>query len=146
MIDLIAYYIPKSIDEALTLAAAHHGKYVYYAGGTDIQVHQKQHLVSEKIVIDLTEIEALHSRKCNVDSLQIGSMVTLSEIITAEDICQNFPLLTKAAGTVASPIIRETATIGGNLLVKNRCNHFNNLPNGALRLDPVSGIPAVYAR
>jgi 4-hydroxybenzoyl-CoA reductase subunit beta len=52
-------------------------------------------------------------------------MTTLDDIISSDIINSNYPLISEAAKSVATPVIRKTATIGGNLLVNNRCTFYN---------------------
>jgi len=119
------YYSPSTVDEAITTAGKLPGKYTFFAGGTDIQVYRKQQLDTNEFVIDLCSIEELNSINFNDGALRIGSMVTLDEIISSDEIHKHYPLISEAASTVATPVLRKTATIGGNLLVKNRCTFYN---------------------
>ena len=57
--------------------------------------------------------------------LVIGAMVSLDELKTHPLITGHFPILCTAANSVASPTIRKTATLGGNLLCENRCSFYN---------------------
>ncbi len=119
------YFIPATIDEALARASALSGHYVYLVGGTDLQIYRKQGLVHDEAIIDLSEIGDVNTIQCDSNFLRLGAFVTLSEIISSLDIKRHFPLLTEAARSVATPVIRKSATIGGNLLVKNRCTFYN---------------------
>ncbi|MFH1279008.1 MAG: FAD binding domain-containing protein [Candidatus Eisenbacteria bacterium] len=119
------YLRPRTIDEALAAAGRHPGDYAYIAGGTDLIVHLKQRLVAERVLIDLTEIGGLSGVADRGDSIAIGSMTTLAEIEGSSLVREKLPLLAEAARAVASPVIRKTATLGGNLLVRNRCSFYN---------------------
>jgi 4-hydroxybenzoyl-CoA reductase subunit beta len=119
------YIRPPTVDEALVKAAEHQGDYLYFGGGTDIQIYRKQELARQRTVIDLSDIDGLRAIQKGKDGLTIGSMVTLDEIITAAVIQDEFPLIAEAAKSVATPVVRKSATIGGNLLVQNRCTFYN---------------------
>ena len=120
-----SYGAPTTMDEALELARAHPGAYEYSAGGTDLQPLRQQELNSKPVVIDLCGIEELRSLKVLESSMEIGSLVTLDELISSPATKRAYPLLVEAALSVATPVIRKTATVGGNLLVTNRCTYYN---------------------
>jgi 4-hydroxybenzoyl-CoA reductase subunit beta len=52
-------------------------------------------------------------------------LVTLEYLISHKEITENFPVLSESAKAVGTPMIRKTATIGGNLLCENRCVFYN---------------------
>jgi len=122
---LIQYLKPENIAEALASATKHSPDYLFFGGGTDIQIYLKQQLIAPHTIIDLSAIKDLQEIKLKQDNLKLGAMVTLHQIINNQDIKQKYPLLCRAAKAVATPVVRRTATIGGNLLVKNRCTFYN---------------------
>lgn len=123
--DQKAYIKPTTVSEALTKAGEYKNDYIYFGGGTDIQIYHKQNLLLQNKVIDFSEISELRNIDLNDNVLRIGSMVTLDELINSNSITGNFPMIIKAAKSVATPVIRKAATIGGNLLVMNRCIFYN---------------------
>jgi xanthine dehydrogenase YagS FAD-binding subunit len=72
-------------------------------------------------IVDLTTIPDLKGIKMGSDGAHIGATTTLSEIIESTDLQQQFPLLTQAAASVASPLIRNFGTLGGNINQRPRC-------------------------
>ena len=119
------YHIPSSVEETLSIADNYSGNYTYFAGGTDIQIYRKQKLDTHDHIIDLSRLDELKSITVNKDHLHLGAMTTLDDIISSDIINSNYPLISEAAKSVATPVIRKTATIGGNLLVNNRCTFYN---------------------
>ncbi len=119
------YHIPSSVEETLSIADNCSGNYTYFAGGTDIQIYRKQKLDTHDHIIDLSRLDELKSITVNEDNLHLGAMTTLDDIISSDIINSNYPLISEAAKSVATPVIRKTATIGGNLLVNNRCTFYN---------------------
>lgn len=119
------YHTPSTVDEALTIAGKLSGNYTFFAGGTDIQNYRKQQLDTNEYVIDLSEIEELDSITIVDGALHLGAMTTLDKIVSSDEIQNHYPLIAEAAKTVATPVLRKTATIGGNLLVTNRCTFYN---------------------
>lgn len=119
------YLQPKSIDEALKFASQNHDSFKYIAGGTDIIINHFLGNDASNCLIDLTGISELNDVKPNGEYLNIGSMVRLSELKKFSLIKKEFPVLIESADSVGSPLIRNTATIGGNILCENRCTYYN---------------------
>ena len=119
------YHIPSSVEETLSIADNCSGNYTYFAGGTDIQIYRKQKLDTHDHIIDLSALDELKSITVKEDNLYLGAMTTLDDIISSDLINSSYPLISEAAKSVATPVIRKTATIGGNLLVNNRCTFYN---------------------
>ncbi len=118
------YLIPHSLIE-LQKAIVQHAKHRFIAGGTDLMPNRHQGISTESVLIDLSAIQDLKGIEHSPDSISIGSMTTLEELINNDSIRQVFPLLIEACRVVGSPLIRNRATIGGNLLCENRCLFFN---------------------
>jgi 4-hydroxybenzoyl-CoA reductase subunit beta len=119
------YHKVKSVEEAIKLAIHHANDFRYLAGGTDVIVNQFQSNDQKDCLIDITGIEELKQVKIVGHNLHIGSLVTLDTLKNHEVIAKHFPQLLEAAHSVATPMLRKTATIGGNILCENRCIFFN---------------------
>ena len=119
------YYKPKELTEAVSLAESANGSGFFIAGGTDLWVNYLQKNTEPTLLIDLSEIEELKEINISKNQIEIGSFVTLDELIRNPLIAKHFPLLATAGLSIATPVIRKTATIGGNLLCENRCYYYN---------------------
>lgn len=119
------YFRPQSIAAAIELAAKHQDDFRFLAGGTDVLVNKYQETDTSACLIDITGIAALKQIQKTKDSLSIGALVTLDILQKHPDIAAEFPVLIEAAKAVATPVIRKTATLGGNLLCENRCAFYN---------------------
>ncbi len=119
------YHSPDSIKDAISMAREFDGNFIYFAGGTDVQIYRKQKLEKNEHIIDLKSIHDLNSISIKDEVLSLGAMTPLDDIIKSKEILKFFPVLVEAAKSVATPVIRKTATIGGNLLVRNRCTFYN---------------------
>ncbi len=119
------YIKAKSTSHAFEIAGNFPGNSIYSGGGSDIQLALKQELIQKKVIIDISEIADLRGVKSEGNSLLIGSMTTLDDLISTTAVNDSYPLLIAAARSIASPVIRVTATVGGNLLVANRCMFYN---------------------
>jgi xanthine dehydrogenase YagS FAD-binding subunit len=100
------------------------------AGGSDIVGGILKDWVTGKgmplpsALVDITAIPDLKGIKSDGTGLTIGAATTLSELIESADIQQMIPLLSEAAKTVASPLIRNFGTLGGNINQRPRCWFF----------------------
>jgi xanthine dehydrogenase YagS FAD-binding subunit len=75
-------------------------------------------------LVDLTTIPGLDQITVASDGAHIGATVTLTDVIEHPGLQQQYPLLTQAAFTIASPLIRNFGTLGGNINQRPRCWFF----------------------
>ncbi len=120
MIKDFNYQAASTIEQA----AAQIGK-TYLAGGTDLVPLLKYEVRPFEQIVDLSGLNALKYTCQDGDTLKIGAMQTLTAIAEDAAIIQNWPALAFAAKCVASPQIRNLATIGGNIMQDRRCLYFN---------------------
>jgi 4-hydroxybenzoyl-CoA reductase subunit beta len=92
------------------------------AGGTDLLPHLKHHLDVPPVLISLARVRLEHVID-DGDALRIGAGVRLADLAAHALIRARAPSLASAAGQVASPIIRNLATLGGNLHAAPRCRY-----------------------
>lgn len=119
------YRRPLTVAGALQEAEACGGNFRYIAGGTDVLVNRLQGNDTATCLIDISGIEELKRIETNGQTLKIGALVSLDELAEHAIVRGNFPALAEAAQAVASPVLRKTATLGGNLLCENRCIFYN---------------------
>ncbi len=112
---------PRSVDEAVELAQRYNGDCDFLAGGTDLLPNYKQHLNHRGHVIALSQVKAL----TEISADRIGAGARLVDVTKAPDIRQHYPSVVETIGLIASPLLREAGTMGGNLLVDTRCYFFN---------------------
>jgi carbon-monoxide dehydrogenase medium subunit len=86
------------------------------AGGTDLLVNMKKGKASPKHVVTLSRIEELKRVKRDHGSLSIGACVTVAELKECEEIKSDFSGISEAAGSLGSPLVRNLATSGGNIV------------------------------
>ena len=75
-------------------------------------------------LIDLTTIPDLDKISVGADGARIGATATLTDVAEHADLQQQFPLLTQAVLSIASPLIRNFGTLGGNINPRPRCWFF----------------------
>ena len=119
------YLIPTSVDEAIEMAKSNLGSFKYLAGGTDVMVNRFQGNEESPCLIDLSKLEELKGITKESDFLKIGALEILEELKHNKILVKEFPMLIEAALTVGAPLLRKTATIGGNVLCENRCLFYN---------------------
>jgi 4-hydroxybenzoyl-CoA reductase subunit beta len=117
---------PRGIEEAVGYLAEPAGNLRVLAGGTDLIPSMRQKLFEPEHVLDLRGIVALRGIKPQADgSVEIGALTTLRAIERSDYLRQHYPVLTEAAATVASPVLRNMGTIGGNICLDTRCLWYN---------------------
>jgi xanthine dehydrogenase YagS FAD-binding subunit len=100
------------------------------AGGSDIVGGILKDWVTGKgmplpsALVDITAIPELKGISPGGSGLTIGAATTLAEVIESTDVQKSFPLLSEAAKTIASPLIRNFGTLGGNINQRPRCWFF----------------------
>jgi 4-hydroxybenzoyl-CoA reductase subunit beta len=119
------YIQPKTVKDALEAAYEHIEDFKFVAGGTDVLVNKFQGNDISSCLIDISGINELNAVKISDGHLKIGTLVKLKDLSKHEIIRNEFPALIEAANSVGSPLIRHSATIGGNILCENRCIYYN---------------------
>ncbi len=117
---------PRTLGEALDLLEQHAGDAQIVAGGTDLIPSLRQHLFSPRYVLDIRGIGELRGIQAHSGAgTSIGALTTLSEIEQSRHIRESYSVLQAAAATVASPILRNMGTLGGNICLDTRCLWYN---------------------
>jgi len=112
---------PVSIDEALSAAASCDNDFDYVGGGTDLLPNYKNRLNPRRNVIALWRVPELRER----GERSFGAMTRLAYLAADAVVRRRYPALVEAIGQVATPLVRQQASLGGNLLVETRCYYFN---------------------
>jgi xanthine dehydrogenase YagS FAD-binding subunit len=94
------------------------------AGGNDSLTWFKDRVKQPKTVIDISGINELKGIREVANGIEIGSLTTLTEIVNNKAIKAKFSLLSDSAAKVASPQIRNTGTLGGNVSQDTRCWYY----------------------
>jgi len=118
------YYAPTGLGEAAKILASEGPDAMLLAGGTDLLPNMKRGQQAPGTLIGLSKIESLR-KTGNGSGLILGAGLTLSELIKHAALREMYPGLWQAASLVATPLLRNTATIGGNICLDTRCNYYN---------------------
>ena len=115
------YVVPKSVEEAVSLLGPDSRP---IGGGTDLTEMMKDDLIEPTRLVSLRRIPGLAYIKEDGSALAIGATTTLREIAESEVVNKRYAALAQAAQAVASPQIRNSSTLGGNLCQRPRCWYF----------------------
>jgi xanthine dehydrogenase YagS FAD-binding subunit len=123
-------YEPTSLKEATGFLTQFGAGAKVVAGGSDLLGGVLKDWVQGKgmplpsQIIDITTIPNISGITTSSDGLHIGATTTLTDVINSKDVTGSIPLLSQAAVTVASPLIRNFGTLGGNINQRPRCWFF----------------------
>jgi carbon-monoxide dehydrogenase medium subunit len=123
-----AYHAAASLDQALSLKAAHGDDARWLAGGQSLLPAMNLRLVQPAALIDLNPVPGLDGIEASADGgVRIGALVRYRSLERDATVARRLPLLREAVAQVAHPQIRNRGTLCGNLA----------------HADPASELPAV---
>ncbi len=120
-------YEPRTVKEAVDTLSKAGPKAKILAGGSDLVAGVMKDWVEgpgmplPDALVDVTAIPQLRGIKADQNGVTIGANMTLTEIIESKELNERLPMLVNAAHSVASPLIRNFATLGGNINQRPRC-------------------------
>lgn len=120
-------YEPKKTQEAVAFLDKFGPTSKPLGGGSDLVTGIMKDWVQGKgmplpdRLVDLTTIPEMVGINVSATSARIGAATTLTNIIDNDEIKKNWPLLADALSSIASPLIRNFATLGGNINQRPRC-------------------------
>jgi CO/xanthine dehydrogenase FAD-binding subunit len=110
----LEYVAPTGLEEACRLLAECGGA-VPLAGGTDVLVGLEAGRIAPALVVDLRRVSGLDGISETAGSIEIGAMVTMTDVARSLPVRQHFPGLAAAASQMGCWQVRNRATLGGNL-------------------------------
>jgi 4-hydroxybenzoyl-CoA reductase subunit beta len=120
-LDPFELHRPVSVDEVVHLSQELGGRFDFLAGGTDLLPNYKMHLNLRPHLVALEDVEELRGHTLD----RLGAMARLADLEADPALAVAFPSLGDAVREVATPLVRASGTVGGNLLVETRCFFFN---------------------
>ena len=115
MIDF-EYHAPTSLDQVFDLLEQYGDDSRVMAGGTALVIQMKQRLSQPGHVIGMRRVGGLNSIESTPEGLMIGALCTQRQIENSELVAKELPLIADTFRKVATPRIRNMATIGGGLV------------------------------
>ena len=126
-----AYERAASVEDAIAGLARVGGDATHtrpLAGGTDLLTLMKADVFAPARLIDVKRAAGLDSGIAATDGgVTVGALATLADLERHPLLVGPYLALSEAAGSAASPQLRNVATVGGNLLQRPRCWYFRNL-------------------
>ena len=119
----VEYARPATVDEAISLLAGYEGARPLAGGQTLVNV-MKQRAATPDVLVDLADLDELRTIGFSGGMLEIGAMVTCSQLMSSSEVEVARPVVAEVAGTIADVQVRNRGTIGGNVCVSDPTNHF----------------------
>ena len=115
-----------SVDDAISLMRSSKCNANLIAGGTDLLGVLKDEILPDypEAVINIKTIPGLDEVEENKKGLKIGALIKLVDVVAHPLIRKRYPILSEAAEAVATPEIRNMASLGGNLSQDTRCWYY----------------------
>jgi len=121
----VEYARPATVEEAIGLLSEHDGARALAGGQTLVNV-MKARAASPDLLVDLADLDELRTISFSADqsALELGAMVTNTQVIGSSEVEVARPILAEVAATIADVQIRNRGTIGGNVCVNDPTNHY----------------------
>ena len=113
--------IPESLHQALEwmqpeIMQTHDLPANPLAGGTNLMVDMRSGRHTPAMLVNISDLPELHQVELIAGELKIGSTLTIAELQSNPLVRKYGPVLVEAANTFANPLVRNRATLGGNLV------------------------------
>ncbi len=145
---LFTHINAKTVGEASQILKTHGNRAKIIAGGSDLLGTLKDQIHPDypEIVLNIKTLDGLEYIKEENGTLKIGALTKLNALENDQVLNEKHPILANAAYQIASPQIRNEATVGGNLCQEPRCwyyrypnNTFHCLRKGGERCNALTG-------
>jgi len=108
--------MPQTLPEALDMLAAGVPDAVPLAGGTNLLVDMRGGSRRPSVLVNVAGLDELRGIRQEDGHLVVGGGVTVAELLDDPLIARHAPVLRGAAAVFANPLVRNRATVGGNLV------------------------------
>jgi len=122
---LFAFRAPATLEEAANILHGEGPSAMPLAGGTDLLPNMKRRQQVPRTLLSLRNIDSLRAIQCSDSGARLGACLTLSDVASDRRFRNGATALVQAASSVATPHIRNMATLGGNLCLDTRCNYYD---------------------
>jgi aerobic carbon-monoxide dehydrogenase medium subunit len=109
------YFAPATLEDAVALLTEHGADAKILAGGQSLIPAMRFRLATPPILIDINRIDELDYIRETDGHLAVGALTRESELDKLDLVRQKYPLLADTAKVIADPLVRNQATLGGNL-------------------------------
>ncbi len=119
----VDYARPSTVEEAISLLAGYEGARPLAGGQTIVNV-MKARAAAPDVLVDLADLGELRTIGFSSDGLlEIGAMVTYSQLANSSEVEVARPILAEVAATIGDVQVRNRGTVGGNVCVSDPTNH-----------------------
>src|SRR5215471_11525348 len=109
------YFSPRTLEEAIALLQKLGPEAKILSGGQSLIPMMKLRLVSPPYIIDINHIPGLNYISELNGSLRIGALARESDLEVSPAVTSRFPILVDTTSVIADPLVRNQATVCGNL-------------------------------
>jgi carbon-monoxide dehydrogenase medium subunit len=103
------------MKETLRMMKKQMGRTTLIAGGTNVIPDMRAKAVKPAVLIDISRLKSLSYIREDKKKIRIGGLTTVSELASSKMIQRYAPILSEAANQLGNPLVRNRATIAGNL-------------------------------
>ena len=119
----VEYARPATVEEAISVLATYDGARPLAGGQTIVNV-MKARAAAPDVLVDLADLDELRTIGFSPDGmLEIGAMVTYTQLMASSEVDVARPILAEVASTIADVQVRNRGTVGGNVCVSDPTNH-----------------------
>ena len=136
------YEHPEDTDAAVALLSEHDGARPL-AGGTNLVDLMKLGVATPDVIVDVSRLPLDTVDPLDGGAVRIGTNVRNADLAGHPVIRRDYPVLSRALLSAASPQLRNLATTGGNLLQRTRCVYFQDVTTPCNKREPGSGCSAI---
>lgn len=122
---LFEFRTPRTLEEAARILDGQGPNTMPLAGGTDLLPNMKRRQQVPRTLMSLRQVEGLRQVQLDNSGSRLGACLTLTDIADDPRFRNGLTALAQAAALVATPHIRNMATLGGNLCLDTRCNYYD---------------------
>ena len=109
------YVAPTSLDEAIAVLGEHNGEAKILSGGQSLIPMLKLRLTAPTVLVDINRIEGLDYVEERDGALRIGALAREHDLEASATVRAKYPILFDTARVIADPLVRNTATVCGNV-------------------------------
>ena len=128
-------------DAVAAVAKNPHASFV--AGGTTLVDLLRLDVMAPDALVDVNALPLARIEPLSGGGVRIGALVRNSDLANDSTIRKQYPVLSEALLSGASPQLRNMATVGGNLMQRTRCYYFRDAISPCNKRQPGSGCAAI---
>jgi xanthine dehydrogenase YagS FAD-binding subunit len=124
----VEHFDARTIDDAVFLLSQYMEEAKIIAGGVDLVSLMNNKVREPKVLVNIKTVPDMDYITEDAEGLKIGALAIIKDIETSAIIRDKYSILVEAAHSVGAPLIRNMATIGGNLCQDVRCWYYRRSP------------------